>query len=37
MNAVVLALVIAGAWFTVSVKAWGAVAPTTFVAVKVMA
>ncbi len=34
---VVFALVIAGVWFTVSVKAWGAVAPTTFVAVKLIA
>ena len=32
-----LALVMAGGWLTVSVKACGAVAPTVFVAVKVIA
>ena len=37
VNVVVLALVIAGAWFTVSVNACGAFAPAVFVAVKVIA
>ena len=37
LKLVVLALVIVGAWLTVSVKAWGAVDPAVFVAVKVIA
>ena len=37
VNVVELALVIAGAWFTVSVNACGALAPTVLVAVNVIA
>jgi hypothetical protein len=37
VKVVLFALVMAGAWFTVSVKLWGAVEPTVLVAVKLMA
>ena len=36
-NETALALVMAGAWFTVRMKAWAAVVPTTFWAVKLIA